>query len=124
MWQAPAQEDADGAEPRISVEQDLEGIRRRDAEPHQKLRRCRRERAGRRGQRTNESIASEHAGALLVGRAAPAVMFERHQHAEIAGRRIDAAEAGDDGDQRNAADIGKRQPGRRHQRRAQQRQRA
>jgi hypothetical protein len=25
------------------------------------------------------------------------VVFERHQHAEIAGRRIDAAEAGDDG---------------------------
>ena len=51
-------------------------------------------------------------------------MLERHQHAEIAGRGIDRADEGDQRDQGELLDIAESEAGGRHQRRAEQQQRA
>jgi hypothetical protein len=51
-------------------------------------------------------------------------MFERHQHAEIAARRIDGADEGDERDQHEMLDIRKGETRRHHQARTEDQERA
>ena len=60
-------------------------------------------RAGRHRERADQAVAREGARALLVGDAVRQHgVLERHQHAEVAGRRIDRA---DERDERDEGDV-------------------
>ena len=70
-----------------------------------KIRQRGRERAGGGAQRADQAVAREHLRAALVaGAMRQHGMFERHQHAEIAARRIDGADERDHRDQHKVLD--------------------
>ncbi len=83
---------------------------------HQQVGRGGGERAGGGRQRAGQAVAGEGAGAVGVGDAARQHgMLQRHQHAGIAGLRIDGADERDQKNERDVRDIGEDDPGRHHQ---------
>ena len=91
----------------------------------QKVRHRGRERAGSARERADQAVAGEGARAVAIGDALRQHgVLERHQHAEIAGRRIDRAEESDEQDERDVLEAGKSEPGRDHQAGAGDQQRA
>ena len=92
---------------------------------NQEIGQRRRERARRGAERADQAVACKHLRAALVGRALRQHrVLERHQHAEIAAGRVDGADKGDQRNQDEMLDAGKRKAGRRHQARAEDQQRA
>ena len=63
----------------------------------------------------DQAIAREHSRAVAVGHVARQHgLLERHQHADVAARRIDGADEGDGDDQQQIFDV-EHDAGRRHQ---------
>ena len=125
MRQASVQRGTQHAERRIGVEHQLERADPVDAERAGKIRQCGGERAGRGRQRADQAVAGEGARALLVGDAVRQHgVLQRHQHAEVAGRRIDGADERHQRDQDDVLEVGESQPRQHHQQRAAEQERA
>ncbi len=116
MRQTPVERGAHEPQDRVEAEHEPESAELADPGPRDEIRQRRREGAGRHRERADQAVAREGVRSRLVGHAVRQHgVLERDQHAEVAGRRIDGS---DEGDQRNDGEVlGQRKgrPGARHQ---------
>ena len=110
MGQTPVQHRAQNPQRRIGVEHQLECAHLADAGKLKKIRHCRSQCTGRHGKRADQAVAREGSGSLLVSHTVRQHgVLDRHQHAEIAGRRIHRTDERHQRDERKLLDVWERQ---------------
>jgi hypothetical protein len=125
VGQARIERGTEQAQRRIEIKHGLERADLADPRRDQQIGHARRQRASRDRQRADQAIARKDIRPFPIrGLLGKRGLLERHMYADVSGRRVDGAEKSDHSNERHMLEARDRNPGRNHQQRAEQEQRA